>query len=525
MARSKISFTLGAGSSPGAITNNDLISGFQFYGTAPGSFATTACQAVFSLQDAYDKGITNLHVGETAAKAIYTVSGSVTLGDTFAMTVTEPNPNGTSTAVDLGTATVATAATATGAATDIAAKINAGTYLHGYSATSALGVVTITAKSGLGVALNTGTPLAVVVTGTSTGTITQQFGTGSGGATTGVASRCDVWYYHISEFFGMQPNGKLWVQILASVNNSADIITLQTAADGECRRIGVFDVTAKTAAQVTTQLGLLQAQADTLFAAYQPTAIMLAPNIKAISDLSTLDNLQSTATAKSCYCVISQDGAADGAQLYVNSGFSVSNIGCILGTSSLADVSQDIGEVGAFNISNGSENNIPAFTNGTLVSAVSSSLLDTLDSYRYGFCVKYTGYPGTYINNDWTAIVSTSDYNRLSRILTIYKVEREQYIALLPLLKSRIYLNADGTMTTVTLNQYFSAAEPSITTMVRDGDLSPGNLTGTSLTTGVVQISPTQDVQSQGYIAITYNLLAVNIADNINVTLQFTQKL
>ena len=525
MGISKINFTLGAGNSPGAITNNDLISGAIFYGTAPGSFATTPCQAVFSLQDAVAKGITNTHVGETVARAIVTISGSPTAGDTLNLVVTEPNPNGITTSVNLGTGTAPATPTATTYAAAVVSAINANTYLTGYSATNASGVITLIARAGTGVALNSGTPLAITGTGTSTYAITQQFGTGSGGATTGIASKCDVWYYHISEFFRMQPNGKLWVQILSSVDYTADLKTLQNTAKGECRRVMVYDTTAKTAANVSTICGQLQAQCDTLFTNYTPTVVMFAPNIKAISDLSTLDNLQTTATAKSVYVVISQDGDATGAQLYVNSGFSVSNIGTICGTSSIANVSQDIGEVGAFNISNGSENNNPAFTNGTLVSSVATSLLDTLDSYRYGFCVKYSGYAGTYINNDWTAIVSTSAYNRLSRVLTIYKVEREQYVALLPLLKSRIYLNADGTMTDTTLAQYFSAAEPSIEGMVRDGDLSPGNINGTALTTGVVSISPTQNVTAQGYIAITYNLLPVGIADNINVTLQFTQKL
>ena len=95
----------------------------------------------------------------------------------------------------------------------------------------------------------------------------------------------------------------------------------------------------------------------------------------------------------------------------------------------------------------------------------------------------------------------------------------------MPLLKSRIYLNADGTLTQTSIEQYIGAAEPSIMQMVNDGDLSPGNVTGTSLTAGVINIDPTQNVNSQGYVAIVYNLLGVDIADNINVTLQFTQKL
>lgn len=527
MSRSKITFTLGQGTITNPATGTDYISGIHFYGTAPGSFATTACQAVFSLSDAENKGITNDYADETAAAAILTISGTPAAGETLSLSVTEPNPNSTSTTVFLGTGIAPATPTATTYAAAVVAAINALTYSHGYTATNSAGAITIFARKGLGIALNSGTPLSFTSTGSgSSYAITQQFGTGSGGATTGVYSKKAIWHYHVSEFFRVNPTSKLWVRFAATVDAAyADITNLQNAANGECMRIGIYSFVTKTAANVTTDLNLMQAQANSLFAGYQPAAIFFAPNIKAVSDISTLNNLQSTATAQSCYCVIAQDGAAVGAQLFVNSGVSISNIGCMLGTSSKAVVSQDIGEIGAFNITDGFEMNVPAFSNGVLVSSVAGSLLDTLDAYRYGFCVNQTGYPGTFINNDWTAIVNTNAYNRLGRILTIYKVERQQYVALLPLLKSRIYLNADGTMTQVTIEQYTGAAEPRIAQMVKDGDLSPGNITGTALTKGVVNIDPTQNVNSQGYISIVYNLLGVSIADNINVTLQFTQNL
>lgn len=529
MSRSQITFTLGKGTITNPATGTDYISGIHFYGTAPGSFATTACQAVFSLTDAENKGITLDYTDETAAKAIVTISGTPVAGDTLKLVVTEVNPNGGATTVILGTGVAPTAPTTTTYAAAVAAAINALTYSHGYTATNAAGVITVTARPGIGIGLNpavTASPLVITVTGAGTAAITQQFGTGSGGATAGVYSQKAIWHYHIAEFFRANQQGKLWVRFAsAPAPDYSDIASLQTAANGECMRIGIYSFVPKTATNVVSDLNLMQAQANNLFAAYQPAAIFFAPNIKAISDVSTLSNLQSTGSAQNCYCIISQDGAAAGAQLYVNSGVSISNIGCVMGISSKASVSQDIGEIGAFNISNGFEMNIPAFSNGVLVSNVAGSLLDTLDSYRYGFCVNQTGYPGTFINNDWTAIANTNAYNRLGRVLTINKVERQQYIALLPLLKSRIYLNADGTMTQTTLEQYYAAAEPRIAQMVNDGDLSPGNMTGTSLTKGVVNIDPTQNVNSQGYVAIVYNLLGVNIADNINVTLQFTQKL
>ena len=514
MARSAVTLSLGASSLGQAALNTDSYSGLQLYGTAPGSFATTACQAVYSLADASDKGITNDYSDETKARAIYTVSGTVTVGDTFLVKVTEPNPNSTSTVVTLGTATVSTAATATGAATDIAAMINAGTYSHGYTATSALGVVTIIAKTGLGVALNSGTPLAVTVTGTSTGTITQQFGTGSGGATTGVYSKKAIWYYTISEFFRQNPNTKLWVQFTSSPSSDyAELLTMQSVAKGECKRIGVLSFTARTAAQVTSDGSLFQTVATTLRGLFTPAAIIFAPNIKALT-VSGLENQQGQ-TNKDVTAVILQDGNAAGAQLFVNSGVSVPALGCVLGCSSKAAVSQDIGEVGAFNITNNVELAVPAFTTGELVSSSASSLLDQLDAYRYVFATKISNYTGTYINNDWTFIAQTSDYNRLSRILVINKVSVGTYTGVMPLLKSRLVLNSDGTLSEVTRQAFITAAQAIDETMKREGDISDYEVT----------VDPAQNVLSTNKVIVGVKIVPVGIADFIQINLGFAVKI
>lgn len=541
MSRSAITFTLGAGSGQGPAQSADATSGLHFYsGSAfPGSFATTPCQAVYSLQDAVSKGIVNTHLGETAARSIVTISGSPTAGDTLAFVVTEVNPNGGSTAVSLGTGTAPATPTVTTYADACSAAINALTYIHGYTATNVAGVITIVARPGMGIGLNpavTATPLAITATGTGVGTITQQFGTGTGGATAGVASMCDVWYYQISEFFRTSQllgnrGAILWIRFASSVSGTyADISTLQNGAAGACNRIGIYSTVAKSVGQVVSDIDLMEAQAQALFNAYVPAAIFFAPNIKAITNVSNLLNLQSaTGQAnggdKDVICVIGQDGAGAGAQLYVNSGVSISNIGAMLGVSAAAAVSQNIGEVGVFNISNGVENNVPAFTTGELFSNLAESVLTQIDSYRYLFLTTYPQYGGTYVNNDWTSVKSTSNYNRLGRVLTINKFERQSYQALLPLLKARIYLKADGTMDIPTINKYTGPVEQVIAAFVATGDLSPGNMNGASVATGVININPAQNVQAQGYIAITYNLLAVNIADNIQVTLQYTQSL
>jgi hypothetical protein len=272
----------------------------------------------------------------------------------------------------------------------------------------------------------------------------------------------------------------------------------------------VYDFTAATAAQVTSRGTALQTIATALTANFTPAGIIYAPNIKSISDLSTLQNQQNQ-TNGWIHTNIFQDGNATGASLYVTSGISINAIGCELGASSAAAVSQCIGEVGAFNISNGTEMAVPAFANGQLVSAVASSLLDTLDAYRYGFAVNYPNFSGTYINNDWTCISQSSDYNRLCRVLVINKATVLSYKGVMPLLKSRLILNANGTLNTITINQFDTAVGSGVAQMQRDGDISAYS----------VVIDPTQNVLSTNKIIVTLKIVPVGIADTIQINLGY----
>lgn len=526
MARSAVQFVLSPAGLGQAAASNDAISGICFYGTAPGSFATTACQAVYGVSDAITKGIVADYADETLAKGIVTIVKGST-GDTVKITVTEPNPVTPSNPTGTTVITLCNYTQASGDSTDtllatsIVAAINANTYLTasgtltGYTATNASGVITITARQGLGVALNSGSPITTTVTGTLTATITQQFGTGSGGATTGVYSKKAIWAYHVSEFFRQSPNGVLWVGFFSSVSATfADIVTLQNAAKGQCRQIGVFDPTATSASNFAANGTLIQAQAAAMFANYTPAVVHYAPNIKAISDLSTLVNLQ----AKSNYYVLSiigQDGGAAGAQLYINSGISISNIGCSLGTTSAAAVNQDIGEIGAFNVTNDTELAIPAFTNGSLVTNLASSLLDQLDAYRYTFITGMPNISGTFFVNDWTAINQTSPYYRQSRNRTMNKAIRLVYAAVVPLLKSQVELNADGTISDVSMAKFTGVILPVIAQMKGAKEVS--NM--------VVTIDPAQNIISAGKLVMSIAIQPTITADFIECDMSFVAKI
>lgn len=526
MARSSVSFVLGTQTLGQAAAGNDFISGMPFVGTAPGSFATNAYQAVYSLQDAEDKGITLDYSDETLSKGIVTLVRGAT-GDTVKITMTEPNPvtpanpTGTTTYTLCEYTQVAGDSTDTLLATSVAAAINANSYLTsaggsltGYTCTSALGVLTISARQGTGIALNGTTAIATTVTGTLTATITQNMGTDSGGATAGVYSKKAVWHYEVSEFFRANATGVLWVGFFSSYA-AGNITTLSNAANGTIKQYGVLDITVTSASAFTTNMTALQAQAVSLFGAYNPAgSIQYAPNVKAVSDLSTLEN-QQTKTNYYISPVIMQDGGAVGAQLYINSGISIPNIGCTLGTTSKAKVNQDIGEIGAFNITDDVEMAIPAFSNGSKVSAIASNLLDQLDAYRYIFATNVPNITGTYIVNDWTCIAQTSPYYRISRNRVMSKAIRLIYAAVMPLLKSQIPLNTDGTIDDVTIQRFDSVVIPVGAQMKDAGEISNMSVT----------ISNTQNVISAGKLVIGVKIQPTITADFIEVDMSFVAKL
>ncbi len=174
MALNNITFVLGQGGLGRPLTGQDHISGLVFYcanGSLPSGFSTTnRIKQLFSVADAETAGILANYNDETAATGSYLVTAAGSNGDTATITVAEPF----GVTVTLGTYTkTASETTVNNVATAIAAMINAGTNTHGYTAVASTATVTITAKKGLGVFLNTGTPLVVTVVGAIAGTLTQ----------------------------------------------------------------------------------------------------------------------------------------------------------------------------------------------------------------------------------------------------------------------------------------------------------------------------------------------------------------
>ncbi len=502
MALNNVRFVLGQGGLGRPLAGQDYISGLVFYtATLPSGFSTSnRIKQFFSVQDAENAGILANYSDETQATATYLVTAVGTTGNTLTITVTEPGGK----VVNLGTYTkvVADAAVAD-VATAIAAVINAGTATHGYTATVSTATVTIKARKGLGVFLNTGTPVTVTIVGTIAGTLTQFTG--------GVASLQAVWHYHIAEYFRIQPQGNLFVGFFAVPNpyTFSEIITLQNYANGLIRQVGIYkDGAAFSAADITAIHGVC----NTLVGQHKEIIALYAADISAVTDISTIADL-SVLTANLCSAVISQDGAALGAQLYAAYGKSITTLGATLGAVALAKVSESIAWVQKFNISDGTECDTLAFANGKLFSdaSITDNLLSALQDKRYIFLRKFVGTAGSFFNENSSAISVASDYAYITDNRTIQKATRGVYTSLVPVLNGPITLNADGTLADTVVTYLETEAERNLAQMVRDGELSAEQ----------VVVNPTQNILQTGLLVISVSLVPIGTARNIQVNIGF----
>lgn len=502
MPLNNISFNLGKGGLGRPLPGEDHISGLLFYsGSLPSGFSSSARIRQFaSVADAEAAGILKDYSDGTSATATYLITALGGASDSIKITVNEP----------LGVVTtlcnyskVAGDSTIALLGASIAAAINAGTSTHGYVASFTTATLTITAPKRLGAALNSNSPLVVTITGTIAGTITQFTG--------GVGSKLAVMWYHISEFFRQNAQGILFVGIYAVPGSYTftEITTMQQFANGKIRQIGVYK---DSAAFTTADITAIHNVCATNVANHQEIVALYGADISAVSDLTTLSDC-SALTAFYCTPVIGQDGAGFGAFLYANYGKSITVLGAAIGALSAAKVSHSIAWVGRFNMSDGTELDVPAIANGTTLTnaTISQTLLNQIQDKAYLFLRKFTGISGSYFNENRTSVVSSSPYAYITDNRVMQKATRSVYLNVLPALNSPITLNSDGTLSDEAIAYFTGLSETGLNQMVRDGELSAF----------AVSINASQSVASTGKLTINISLVEIATGRNIEVNIGF----
>lgn len=508
MALNNISFVKGKGGLGRPLAGKDYISGLLFYtNTLPNGFTTTnRIKQIFSVADAVALGIENTFADETQASGVYTISAMGATGDSITINYAEPENK----TVVLGTyVKTATDTTALLVATGVVSAINANTYVHGYSATiGALGAFTVKVRKGLGIYGNTVGLLTATIAGTIAGSLTTPF---SGG----VASLQATWYYHISEFFRISPKGFLWLnfQAVPTTYTYTEIQTMQEFTNGAMRQLGVFVDSKALAVSDTTAI---QGICNLLDAEKMPLSVIYAGDIKLVASISTLTDLATFSNNK-VSVVIGQDGAGKGNAIWYATGKSVTTLGATLGAVSLSSVSENIGWVAKFDMSNGVELDTIAFANGVKFTdaTITTTLLDAIDLKRYVFLRNFPNKSGSFHNDSHTVISPSSDYAFIENNRVIDKAIRGVDEALTPSLNSPLLLNANGTLANSTVAFLTGQAVVITDEMVRSGEASAISVT----------IDPNQNVASTSKVVVAINIVPIGVARNIVVNIGFKTSL
>jgi hypothetical protein len=338
-----------------------------------------------------------------------------------------------------------------------------------------------------------------------------------------------VWY-HIREFFKVNPDGELWfilksqattMETLADKNTANGLKLLLTTANGRVRFIGVARNPASgytptlangLDADVVAAVAKAQEFAEEEFDRKRPVQFLiegrsLNGTLTSAKDLRTLG-------AEYVSVVIGQDyEVADGDALFNG----MACVGTTLGMICKAKVNENIGWPEKFKIDYDGVNwQYPALSNHVKIEDVKLTDMDALDVLGYIMPRRFTGLSGTYFNDSHTCTVITSDYAYIENVRTINKAVREAYAALVTKLNSP--LNVDpltGKIASETIKYFEQLVASSLDEMGRNGEISVSN--------GVigrdVYIDPDQNILSTSELSVKISIVPTATGRSMQVTI------
>lgn len=331
-----------------------------------------------------------------------------------------------------------------------------------------------------------------------------------------------VEHYHISEYFRILEkygvNGLLYVGIYAigtGLFDGTEILTMQTFAAGQLRQIGVYLIDAYASNFITAA----NTHAEECDANGWPVSVYLAANVAAygaLIDLRTLDK-------KWVSMIIAQDGGGTGDALHTTKTYSITALGAILGITAVASVHQRIGNMRIpYDLSDITELQTLALCDGTKISTLADSLLDTLTDQGYTLMVKRR-ISGSFVYVDaMTCALGTSDYieQRFNRVMG--KAKRYLLDAYQVTQNSELYVNPEtGKMNAKTISDLENIGLKALNDLAIQGNISYDTASG-KIPRRSITIDPEQNVLTSDEILVIAKIVPVGAVTEMTVSLSLT---
>lgn len=314
-------------------------------------------------------------------------------------------------------------------------------------------------------------------------------------------------YYHISEFFRINPTGTLYVMVKAGATAAAeaDVETIQVYAGGEIRQCGIFSSS-------LIDVKDLQEKLADLGDAHMPMSVVETYDGSSV-EMSTLTGNNASVAAGNCNVsiLIGCDGDAELAEnLGGYAGYGC--IGACIGAISKASVHESIAWVEKFPL--GLKE--PAIFNGNLYKNISIANRELLNGNRYLFVITHAGDADNYFNDSHTCDIDSSDYAYIENVRTIDKACRGIRQSLLPHLASPLKVDAStGQLSNDTVAFLETEAGKALEDMEKAGELSGYK----------AEIDPEQNVMSTGLVEVVIKNVPMGIMRKVNVKIGYTTKL
>ncbi len=349
-------------------------------------------------------------------------------------------------------------------------------------------------------------------------------------------------YHHISEYFRLNPNGTLYIMLVAqgtSLTNMCDTtsqhvrkLIMSETANREIKLVGVV-----LNPNMTTYVPVLSGGLDGDVISAIPKAQELIDNLRtaniyldgiiiegrqfngtiaSATDLRTLD-------AENVSVVIAQDPAITA----LNADYAHhAAVGAVLGGLSIRKVSESLGSVDIENKPDAQKGDkeypltdkanglwlTAALSSGTLVNGLSQTEKTALTAKGYIFAGGYEGYPYIYFNSAATATELADDFSSIERNRTWNKGARMIIEVLTPKINSKIKVDpATGYIKASTVSNWETIAKNKLGDLLKDDDASAVD----------VYIDPEQNINAGEKLKVKVSITPDGIADVIEADLGF----
>lgn len=331
-------------------------------------------------------------------------------------------------------------------------------------------------------------------------------------------------FYHIDEFFRINPNGELWVMLLAQATAfdamldtaNANARKLLADAEGRVRQLGVFFNPA--AGYTSTLTDGLDGQVFTAVTKAQLLCVY-QDEINAPLDAVVIDGREYNGTAAAAKDL--RTLASEKVSVCIHrdhkilTGLKASGVGTLMGTISKAKVNENIGWVQKFNVASTLLGKYlqAGLTNGSAISSLNNTDLNTLNTKGYIFLRKIADAPGLYFNDSHTCTVISSDYAYIENNRTLDKAIRGIRKKLVPKVSGPLEVDEEtGRLAPETAKSYESDADDVIGEMKSAKEVSGG----------YSYCDEKQDVLSTSRVDIQINVVPYGTGRTIGASIGFS---